>query len=79
LVLLLIVKQKENKENKRKTAAANPVTQFGSSISLFTNNGLETGLISGKADFNASLRPQFIDALIATSFSKPSSPESNVL
>jgi len=63
---------------KQPSPLANPAIQFGSGINGLTK-GLRTGIIEGKADFNASLRPQFIDALIATSFSKPSSPESNVL
>ena len=51
----------------------NPANQFGypRRIFGFSTRGLITGTTSGKANFNYSDKPRFIEALIATIVLKP--------
>jgi hypothetical protein len=53
---------------KQPSPLTNPASQFGSGIDWSRTLGLSTGIISEKAFFNGSDKPQLIDALTATIF-----------
>lgn len=57
---------------KHPSASANPTSQWGSLISKDSISGLGIGSILGKAVFNTSVKPLFIEARMATIFRKPS-------
>ena len=58
---------------KQPSPSANPANQCGDLIAGSDISGLATGVIFVNAAFNLSVKPQFIEALIATIFFNPSS------
>jgi len=58
--------------NQRVKTEVNPATQFGLMVLGSLTKGLGTEIVLGKASFNPSDKPQFIDALRLTIFFRPS-------
>ena len=50
----------------------NPATQYGLKVLGTWTKGLGTGITLGKATFNCSGKPKFMEALIATILCNPS-------
>jgi hypothetical protein len=57
---------------KHPSPEVNPATQLGSKHFGSLTKGLKTGIVLGKAFFNVSVRPLFIEALIFIICCKPS-------
>lgn len=56
---------------KHPSPLAKPAIQLGSIVFLFKIEGLDTGLISGKDNFNSSDKPKLIEAFILRTFINP--------